>query len=232
MKRKIVITKHYGFCSGVRRCITLTEKELQKGTKVYSLGELLHNEQEMARLKKLGVEVIDDIQQLTNTIGRNSLVIRTHGVEKEIYEKIYKLENLNVVDGTCPIVKRNQKIVEGWSKKGFNVIIYGDSSHPEIKALLSYVVNNVQTQIVSCLDDVVQLFLDTSKDTIIVAQTTKPVDEYQQIFNFIKNKYKKIKIFHTICKETIIREKEVLDLAKQVNLVVIIGGKHSANTNK
>lgn len=230
--KKIIVTKHIGFCSGVRRCITLVENELKNGIKVYTLGDLLHNEQEMARLKNLGVEVITDLAQLKIEDSKSCLAIRTHGAEKKVYEQAKMLPNLKIVDGTCPIVKKNQQIVEEWSKKGFNIIIFGDVAHPEIKALLSYINPAVKYHIVESVNLVNNVNFDQDYQTVVVAQTTKPVDEYYKLIEILQDKYKKIKIFHTICKETILREKEISELAKKVELVVVIGGKHSANTNK
>lgn len=228
---EIFVTKHIGFCSGVKRCIMLTETELRSGVKVYSLGELLHNEQEMLRLKNLGLECIADINQLVVTDSKSCLVIRTHGVEKEVYEKIKSFKNLKVIDGTCPIVKKNQKLVEEWSKKGYNILIFGNKSHPEIKALVSYIDEKVNYNVIETLD--VANSLDRiDKNTIVISQTTKPIDEYQQIIKVLKAKSNKIKIFSTICKETILREKEVYNLAKNVEVMVVVGDKHSANTNK
>ncbi|MCX7940559.1 MAG: 4-hydroxy-3-methylbut-2-enyl diphosphate reductase [Endomicrobia bacterium] len=228
---KIRVAKNIGFCSGVNRAINLVENELKKGNKVYILGELLHNKQEMDRLQRLGVEVVEDVS-IINTNFRCSLVIRTHGVARSVYEELLRLNNINIIDGTCPIVKRNQEITKEWTNKGYNVIIYGDPQHPEITALISYVSPSVKSYIITCKEDVEKLDILENDKVLVISQTTKQVDEYKKICDLLTTKYKNIKVFNTICKETINREKEVVEIAKTVDLLIVVGGKHSANTNK
>ncbi len=229
---KIILAKYIGFCKGVNRCISLVEQEIKNGNKVYALGELLHNQQEMKRLESLGVKVINDIKELKSVFKNISLIIRTHGIEKEVYQQIVSKNGIKVVDGTCPIVKKNQVIVEKYSKEGYNVIIFGDIEHPEIRALISYISNNVKKYVVSSLEDIKKLDISYDKPIIVISQTTKPVDEYKKICDVLKRKFKNVKIFNTICKETILREQEIKDLSKKVHKVIVIGGKNSANTKK
>jgi 4-hydroxy-3-methylbut-2-enyl diphosphate reductase len=228
---KIILAKHIGFCNGVNRCISLVEQEIKNGNKVYALGELLHNQQEMLRLESLGVKVIKDIKEL-NGIKNISLIVRTHGVEKELYQQILSQDGMKIVDSTCPIVKKNQTIVEEYSKKGFNVIIYGDIEHPEIKALVSYVSSGCKKFVISTSEDIQKINIAPDEHVILISQTTKPVNEYKKICELLKTKYKNIKVFNTICKETILREQEVESLSKKVDKIIIIGGKNSANTKK
>lgn len=229
--KKIIVSKYCGFCSGVRRCISLVENELKLGNEVYSTGELLHNFYEMKRLKELGLKVIEDINELQDMKEKNiTLVIRTHGIEKQFYEELNKRENIRIVDGTCPTVKKLQSIVEQYSAKGFNVIIFGNSQHPEIKALVTYVDRKVSYQVINSEEDINKIV--KAEPLILVSQTTKQEKKYQQIIDILKDMCKEIKIFNTVCKETILREKDAEEIAKKVDLMLIIGSKISSNTKK
>lgn len=227
---KIFVAKHIGFCSGVKRAINLIEQEIKNGKKVYTLGELLHNKQEMGRLQKLGVETVENLSSVSSKDC--SVVIRTHGVRKEIYENLLSSNGITVIDGTCPIVKKSQEIVQKWSNNEYNIIVYGDSQHPEIVALVSYINPEVKSFIISKLQDVDNIKLGKDEKILLIAQTTKQVDEYKKIAEVISSRYTNVKVINTICKETINREKEVVELAKKVDLLVVVGGKHSSNTNK
>ncbi len=230
--KNIVIGKYTGFCSGVKRCVSFVEKECKNNKTVYAFGELLHNDQEISRLEKMGLKVIKDVEEIEKASGV-SVIIRTHGIEKYNLEKILNLsKNINVIDGTCPIVKKNQNIVEKYSKQNYNFIIYGDSNHPEIKALLSYIPKDKRFVVISSLDDVKNINFSSDDKIILLAQTTKPIEEYKEIIERLNNKYKNIKVFDTICKETILREKETEEISKKVETVIVVGGKNSANTKK
>ncbi len=229
--KRIILGEYIGFCSGVRRCISFVEKELEKKHKVYAFGVLLHNEQEIKRLEKLGVKVVNSLEEIKNEINI-SLIIRAHGIERDVFEEISKLSNINLVDGTCPIVKKNQKIVQSSVKENFNFIIYGDKNHPEIKALLSYITKEMKFVVISCIDDIEKVNFEPDSKIALLAQTTKPVEEYNKISEILKKRYKKIKVFNTICKETILREQEATEISKKADAVIIIGGKNSSNTKK
>lgn len=229
---RIVVSKHIGFCSGVKRCISFVEEELKKSKKVYAFGELLHNRQEIERLEKLGLKIINSIEEIKKEPNNISLIIRAHGIQKDIFEKISKLSNLYIVDGTCPIVKKNQNIIKKFGKENYNFIIYGDQNHPEIKALLSYIPLGKKFIVVSSIDDIEKVDFEIDDNIILLSQTTKPLEEYTKIAEILKDKYKNIKVFNTICKETILREKEVVNISKKVDSVIIIGGENSSNTEK
>ncbi|MCX7910572.1 MAG: 4-hydroxy-3-methylbut-2-enyl diphosphate reductase [Endomicrobia bacterium] len=228
--KEIIISKFCGFCSGVKRCISLVEEELKSKKEVYSIGEIIHNPYEIKRLEDMGMKVISDVKELGEINKKITLVIRTHGIEKQLYENLKNNSNIEILDGTCPMVKRTQQVVGDYSKKGFNVVIYGDKQHPEIKALVSYISDGVRYIVINSKEEIKEITFD--ENMILVAQTTKPQKEYLEIINILKSKYKKIKIFDTICKETVLREKDIEKIAKKVDVVLVIGGKNSANTNK
>ncbi|MCX7956618.1 MAG: 4-hydroxy-3-methylbut-2-enyl diphosphate reductase [Endomicrobia bacterium] len=228
--KEIIISKFCGFCSGVRRCISLVEEELISKKDVYTTGELIHNLQEMKRLESRGMKVLFDVREIENINKKITLIIRTHGIEKQLYEYLKTKLNIELIDGTCPIVKRTQQVVENYSNRGFNVIVYGDKKHPEIKALVSYISDNVKYIVIDSKEEIEQITFN--ENMILVSQTTKPQKEYLDIINMLKEKYKKIKVFDTICKETVLREKDVEKIAKKVDLMIVVGSKNSANTNK
>lgn len=225
---KIILSKCIGFCSGVNRCINLTQQVLNKNKEVYSLGQLLHNEQEMNRLKTLGLKPVDTISK----IKKNScIIIRTHGIEKDTFEKLNK-KNFIIIDGTCPIVKRNQKLAIEYSNKGYNIIVYGDINHPEIKALISYINPKVKFFIINSLEEIDEINLNKKSNVVLIGQTTKELLQYQTIAKVLKKKFCNIKVLDTICKETINREKNAHFISKKADIVIIVGGKNSANTKK
>lgn len=232
-QKEIIVSKYCGFCSGVKRCVSLVENKLKENKekrKVYSTGELLHNFYEMKRLENLGLNVIYDIKNIKDIAEDSIVIIRTHGIEKQIYEYLDKKKNIEIFDGTCPIVKKLQKIVKEYSKKGFNVIIFGNSEHPEIRALITYIDKNVDFVIIDSEKKAKEV--EISQPAILVSQTTKQQKKYKQIIEILKKKYKDIKIFDTICKETILREKNAQEIAKKVDLMLVIGSKNSSNTKK
>ncbi|MFQ3675742.1 MAG: 4-hydroxy-3-methylbut-2-enyl diphosphate reductase [Endomicrobiia bacterium] len=225
---KIILSKCIGFCSGVNRCVKLTQNLLDKKNKVYALGQLLHNSQEMDRLKNLGLKIVDKI----STIKKDAnVIIRTHGIEKNVLDKLIK-KKVNVIDGTCPIVKRNQKLAIEYSNKGYNIIIYGDINHPEIKALVSYTNPEVETFIINSIDEIDTITIYKGSGIVLIGQTTKELEQYKTIAKMLKKKFHNIKILDTICKETIIRENDTNNISKKVDIVIVVGGKNSANTKK
>lgn len=228
---EIIISKYAGFCSGVKRCIDIAEEEIRKNKKVFALGDLLHNEEEIKRLNSLGLITISSIEEINEKNNSNStLIIRTHGIEKNILEILNK-KIKNYIDGTCPIVKRNQKIVSQWSNKGYNVVIYGNIQHPEIKALISYINPKVKYFIINSAKEVENLNFSSEDKILLIAQTTKETNEYNKIIEKFK-KFKNLKISYSICKETILREEDTKILSQKVDCIIIIGGKNSANTKK
>ncbi|MFN3551052.1 MAG: 4-hydroxy-3-methylbut-2-enyl diphosphate reductase [Endomicrobiia bacterium] len=228
---EIIVSKYIGFCSGVKRCINITEKEIFKNKKVFALGELVHNEEEIKRLSSLGLTTINSIQEINPTEDNFVLIIRAHGIEKNILEEINK-KIKNCINGTCPIVEKNQKIVSEYSNKGYNIVIYGDVEHPEIKALTSYINPNTKYSVINSLEEIKKLNFSPKDKILLISQTTKEVKEYEKIIEELKRKFKNLKVSYSICKETILREENTKNLAQKVDCVVIIGGKNSANTKK
>jgi 4-hydroxy-3-methylbut-2-enyl diphosphate reductase len=217
---RVRIADKAGFCFGVKRAIKMAERATSKKDKVYTFGPIIHNPQEVKRLKGLGIKV------LKNPSVRNAtLILRTHGISLEQYEKLLAVKSLNIVDAVCPFVKKAQNIVKELSQQGKAIVIIGEKSHPEIIALLSY--GNEKTVVISDKKDIKKIKFN--EELNIVSQTTQSLENFNNIVKILSDKYK-TKIYNTICKATFDRQAAAYKYAKDSDLMIVIGGKNSANT--
>jgi len=218
---QIKIAKSLGFCFGVKRAIGIAQEN--KGS--VTIGPLIHNNAEINRLKRdYGVEVVDDLSLIKE--GQDA-VIRTHGIERD-KKKYLENHGINLIDATCPFVTKPQNIVENMSKEGYDVVIFGDSKHPEIKGVLSY--GNERTFVVNTVDELKRIKL--SQQIAIVSQTTRKPDDFAKLVEFLVMHYKEVRVFNTICNATFENQDAARDLAKEVDIMIVIGGKHSSNTKQ
>lgn len=226
----IIVGETAGFCFGVKNAVTKTEQAIDEHTEISCLGELVHNTQVTQALEKKGVKFIDNINQ-----AKGTTIIRSHGVTKNIYEEAKK-RNLKLLDLTCPKVLHIHNIAENYAKQGYYIFIVGQSNHPEMEGTVSfcgdfYTVIEEEKDIPKAL---VNLKETKIKKAIILAQTTYSLEK----FNIISQKIKEqlldyeIEVKNTICDATKQRQLETEKIAKQVDLMIIIGGKHSSNSNK
>jgi len=215
--------KSYGFCFGVKRAVEIAENSKNAVT----LGPLIHNPLEIDRLaKNYNVKYINSIDEIDDNIKR--VIVRTHGIPKNKLEKL-KQKNVEVIDATCPFVKKPQEIVEEMSKEGYDIVIYGDKSHPEIQGVMSYSVHD-RVFIVLSVEELKNIKL---KDKIItIAQTTRKIQDYLNIVNFLIKNYKEVRVFNTICNATFENQDAVKELSMEVDIMIIIGGKNSSNTKQ
>jgi len=215
--------KSYGFCFGVKRAVEIAENSKNAVT----LGPLIHNPLEIERLaKNYNVKYINSIDEIDDNIKR--VIVRTHGIPKNKLEKL-KQKNVEVIDATCPFVKKPQEIVEEMSKEGYDIVIYGDKSHPEIQGVMSYSVHD-RVFIVLSVEELKNIKL---KDKIItIAQTTRKIQDYLNIVNFLIKNYKEVRVFNTICNATFENQDAVKELSMEVDIMIIIGGKNSSNTKQ
>lgn len=220
---KIKRAKHTGFCFGVKRAIGIAEDFLKKNRSAYSLGPLIHNPVVVGELSRKGLKVIEDIKKAR---GAN-IVIRSHGLSPYLRKKA--LENsVGMVDATCPFVKRSHNIVTLLKKENYQIIIIGEKDHPEIKALTE--VAGHRAQVVTDSSDLKKLRLRNEK-VAVVAQTTLSRDDFLEIAGSIFNKgCFEYRIFDTICNDVVQRQAEAKQLAREVDMVLVVGGKISANT--
>ena len=220
---KITIAKSAGFCFGVKRAIDLAQDIASKNSDVYTFGPLIHNPQEVARLEKENIKVVEDYSK----IEKGVLVLRTHGIPLDIYENLSKKENIKIVDAACPFVKKAQDIIKELSKDSEQIVIVGEKKHPEVVALVSY--GKGKCLVVEDKDDVKNV---KKTDIIyIVSQTTQSPKKFEEIVNEI-SKISQVKVFNTICRATFDRQSAAAKLAKEVNVMIVIGGKNSGNTTR
>jgi len=223
IRKKIKIAQSSGFCFGVKRAIDLAEKVAGNNKKVYTFGPLIHNPQEVKRLDKEGIKVIEEHSKIRKGI----LVLRTHGIEQKIHEKLSKRRNIEVIDATCPFVKRAQDIVKKLSYKSEQIVIVGEKTHPEVIALVSY--GKGKCVVVEEKKDIKKI---RKTDVIhIVSQTTQSPKQFNNIVECI-SKISKVKIYNTICRATFDRQSAAERLAKSVDIMIVIGGKNSGNTRR
>ena len=229
---KIIVGKTAGFCYGVKRAVEEAENEIKNSKEhIYCLGEIIHNKQVIENLTKQGIIFIEDINE-----AKGKTILRAHGVPKEIYEKA-RQKNIEVKDYTCPNVLKIHKIAEEYANEGYYIILTGAEKHPEVIGIKSYCGKNFS--LIEKEDDVYKTIENFEKSQIkkllIISQTTYSVDKFENITKIIKEKISKnvdLEIKNTICLATETRQKETEKLSKQVELMIIIGGKNSSNTKK
>lgn len=222
---KILTAKRAGFCFGVKRAVDMAFYAAQKNNKkkdnVYTLGPIIHNPQVVEKLRSKGVLPTDDI----DNVKIETLIIRTHGVPQEISDKLAN-KGYEIIDATCPFVKNAQQYAKLLKEKGYQPIIIGDKEHPEVQGLMSYAGGNA---IVVNKDDA----LPHLKSRVgIVIQTTQPVDVLKRFASDAVEQVKELKVFNTICNSTLLRLKETQEMANKVDVMIVVGGKNSANTTQ
>ena len=219
---KIKIAKKAGFCFGVKRAIDITfnlAKEENKG--LYTYGPLIHNPQVVEELKRKGVRTVENLK----FPDIRTIIIRTHGVSPEVYAETSEM-GYNVIDATCPFVKKAQNFTQILKNEGYQVLIIGDQQHPEVQGLIGFAGGDAIV-----IHDVDQL-PELKKKVGIIVQTTQSFDTFQKIVLQVINTAREVKIYNTICDFTAQRVRETKELAKKVGLMIIVGGKNSANTNQ
>lgn len=226
----IIVGETAGFCFGVKNAVTKTEQAIDEYTEISCLGELVHNTQVTQGLEKKGVKFIDNINQ-----AKGTTIIRSHGVTKNIYEEAKK-RSLKLLDLTCPKVLHIHNIAENYAKKGYYIFIIGQSNHPEMEGTISFC-GDFHT-VIEEENDIPKALMNLKetkiKKAIILAQTTYSLEKFNIISQKIKEQLEdyEIEVKNTICDATKQRQRETEKIAKQVNLMIIIGGKHSSNSNK
>ncbi len=228
---EVIVGKSSGFCFGVKNAINGAERNLQVTKPVYCLGEIIHNEEVIKDLKSKGLIIVDNIEEVNDCT-----IIRAHGVPKSVYETA-DLKNIKLLDYTCPFVLNIHNIATKYAKDNYFIFLLGVKTHPESIGTISFCGNN--SYLIENLNDVVTAINIFKKsglnDLLIISQTTFSVSLFEDIVNKVKTSVDSninIKIENTICNTTSIRQKETEEIAKKVDLMIIIGGEHSSNTKK
>ncbi|WP_198305029.1 4-hydroxy-3-methylbut-2-enyl diphosphate reductase [Arcobacter vandammei] len=221
---KIELASNYGFCFGVKRAIEIAQKHENSAT----MGPLIHNEDEINRLKKdfrVGL-----YSSLSDVKPNDTVIIRTHGIPKNDLKELRKTTK-KVINATCPFVTTPQNIVKNMSKEGYSILVFGDKEHPEVKGVISYADDLDDVHIVLCVKDLDNIKFKNKK-IACVAQTTKKKETYLEIVNSLILKNKEVRVFNTICDATFENQDAARDISKKADVMIVIGGKSSSNTKQ
>ncbi len=214
------IAKNSGFCFGVKRAIKIALKTSKNNHEIVTLGSIIHNPQMVAKLESENILKVDNIEQIK---GRPT-IIRSHGIKKEILEELEK-NNIEIINATCPYVSKTQDYAKSLSEDGYELIILGDRDHPEVKALRSYV--DKEVIIVANADELVD---KQFKKVGIISQTTRRVEDLQDLVKKLVPRCHEMRVINTICNATTIRQNSTLALARESDIMIVVGGKNSSNT--
>ncbi len=227
---EIKLAKTAGFCFGVKRAVETVYEQVKKrpGDKIYTYGPIIHNDEVVKDMKLHGVEVIDseeDLKKLTSGV----VIIRSHGVPKRIHT-ILEERGLVCVDATCPFVKKIHRIVETESEKGKHIIIIGDEKHPEVQGICGW--SKSKATVIKTVEEAETFTLSENTGICIVSQTTFNYNKFKYLVEIISKKSYDISVLNTICSATKERQTEAESIANEVDVMIVIGDKHSSNTQK
>ncbi|MGQ9672544.1 MAG: 4-hydroxy-3-methylbut-2-enyl diphosphate reductase [Candidatus Aminicenantales bacterium] len=221
---EIIVAKNCGFCYGVKRALRIAKGvRSREPRKVFTLGDLIHNPRVIAELEKMGIHSLSDVDRIQS----GPVIIRSHGVPPEVIKRLKK-KKVEVVDATCPIVQKIQRLVDRLSRSGQELIIVGNRNHPEIKGLVGYsrgkaIIIEDETQVRS---------LPWRKKRAVLAQSTQDIFLFSRVVAALIEKTESLEVHNTICLFTRARQKSTSELASKVDVLFIIGGKNSSNTRQ
>ena len=225
----VTVAKTAGFCFGVKRAVEKVYEQIEKGkTPIYTFGPIIHNEEVVRDLEERGVKVLEtaeELRQLTDGV----VVIRSHGVGKDIYDILEK-NGIEIIDATCPFVKKIHRIVSEQNENGRRVIIVGNGKHPEVEGIKGW--GNDDTLVIETAEEFEKLQISDGEKLCIVAQTTFNYNKFQDLVEKISKTRYDILVLNTICNATQERQVEAGRIASQVDAMIVIGGKNSSNTQK
>lgn len=228
---EVIVGKLAGFCAGVHRAVENSNKVVEENGKVYCLGELVHNREVVNELESKGMVTIENIEEVEDN---STVIFRAHGVTKEIYE-IAKNKNLNIIDLTCINVLEVHKKIEKESEDAF-IILIGDKNHPEVIGSVSFAKNGYY--VVQEQSDILDAYMEYEKNYIgkvkVFAQTTFSLTKFDDLVDEINDNFieAEVDVFNTICLATSSRQAEMIKMSKELDNMIIVGGKNSANTKK
>ena len=225
----VKVAEHAGFCFGVRRAVDKVYELIESQEKpIYTLGPIIHNESVVGDLEAQGVKVIENIEQL-HSVRDGVVVIRSHGVGRAVYELMESL-GLSYVDVTCPNVLKIHKIVERESKAGKNIVIIGNAKHPEVEGICGWSVS--KPVVIETVEEAEEYQAMNGNPVCIVSQTTFNYNKFKDLVEILEKKRYDNNVLNTICNATEDRQRETKQIAKEVDTMLVIGGKHSSNTQK
>lgn len=227
---KVTVAKSAGFCFGVDRAVKIVYSELEQNTSVATLGPIIHNQDVVNDMKSKGARIIESVDELREG---ETVVVRSHGVGREVYEQIAAKGN-RMLDATCPFVSRIHKIVAEKTAEGYFILIAGDSSHPEVQGIVGHCDENclVFKDNFELKDFFEKIYKNLQKKVAIVAQTTYNIVVWGECLKVIPKADPDVVIFDTICNATDTRQSDARELAQASELMLVVGGRHSSNTVK
>ena len=225
---EVLLAKSAGFCFGVKRAVEKVYEQIQKEQKIYTYGPIIHNVEVVKDLEKHGVQVIEGEDALKE-LKEGAVVIRSHGVPKRIYELIEK-NGLDCIDATCPFVKRIHNIVEKESSEGKKIVIIGNPGHPEVEGIMGW--SQTPAEVIESRQEAESLVVDEQAPLCVVSQTTFNYNKFQELVEIFQKRGYNVNVVNTICNATEERQKEAGEIAAKVDAMIVIGGRHSSNTQK
>jgi 4-hydroxy-3-methylbut-2-enyl diphosphate reductase len=220
---RLFVAKSAGFCFGVRRAMDMALRAAKKNSAhLYSLGPLIHNPQAIEALKGLGIKVKEKI----GNIPKGTVIFRSHGVSLRDLKKA-KAKKLHIIDATCPIVKKAQYFANYLDRHGYELLIVGEAHHPEVEAIRSYLDEGT---VVDSVESVQRL--GPWEKLGIIAQTTQSFKLFKEIVASCLESAREVRIFNTICRATMVRQREALEIARRVECMIVVGGYNSGNTQR
>ena len=228
---KVIKAKTAGFCFGVRRAVDTVYKQVSSrkaGEQIYTYGPIIHNEEVIKDMEAKGVKVLRSEEEL-NSLSGGTVIIRSHGVEKRIYD-ILDGKNVKIVDATCPFVKKIHNIVQEQSRSGRLIVIIGNPEHPEVQGIKGWAGSKVC--VIQNREDAENFSANQNEKICIVSQTTFNYNKFKDLVEIISEKSYDVSVLNTICNATKERQTEAESIAETVDAMIVIGDKHSSNTQK
>lgn len=225
---EVILAKSAGFCFGVKRAVETVYEQTGTENRIYTYGPIIHNEEVVKDLESKGVTVLEGEEDLRK-LDKGTVVIRSHGVSREICEMIEK-KGLTCVDATCPFVKRIHRIVEKESGEGRRIIIIGNPGHPEVEGIMGW--SHTPAAVIESAEETEKFTCLPGEKLCLVSQTTFNYNKFKELVEIFQKKGYNITIVNTICNATEERQTEAREIADKVDAMIVIGGKHSSNTRK
>lgn len=224
---EIRLAKSAGFCFGVKRAVEQVYNQTQTDKKIYTYGPIIHNEEVVKDLEQKGVTVLEEDALVT--LKEGTVIIRSHGVEKAVCDRITDL-GLECVDATCPFVKRIHLVVEKESALGKQIVIVGSKSHAEVVGIMGW--SHSPVVVIETEEDAEQASLPMDKEICLVSQTTFNYKKFDKIVQILTDKGYSLNVVNTICNATQERQTEAREIAKEADVMIVIGGMQSSNSRK
>ena len=224
---EVILAKSAGFCFGVKRAVDKAYEQIGKEN-TFTFGPIIHNEEVVADLKEKGIGMIQSLEELKG-IENPTVIIRSHGMAKSVYEELDNM-GVNVVDATCPFVKKIHKIVEEESKNGRKIVIIGNEKHPEVEGIRGWCVT--EPVVIDTAEKCFEFNAEPTEKLCIVSQTTFNYKKFQELVEIIAKKGYDILVRNTICNATEERQTEAKEIAAKADAMIVIGGSSSSNTQK